>query len=56
MVRNRCAEEYAAEIVGKLNREMNAALADPEFKERLDDLGCVPAPMAPTEFGKFIAD
>jgi tripartite-type tricarboxylate transporter receptor subunit TctC len=44
------------EIVGKLNREINAGLVNPEFKERLNDQGGVPAPMAPIEFGKFIAD
>jgi tripartite-type tricarboxylate transporter receptor subunit TctC len=45
-----------AEIVDKLNREINAALADPTMKRRLADLGGVPLPMRPVEFGKFIAD
>jgi tripartite-type tricarboxylate transporter receptor subunit TctC len=44
------------EIVGKLNSEVNAGLADPKIKERLADLGGVPMPMTPAEFGKFIAD
>jgi tripartite-type tricarboxylate transporter receptor subunit TctC len=45
-----------AEIVDKLNKEINAALADPRMKARLADLGGVPIPMGPAEFGKFIAD
>jgi tripartite-type tricarboxylate transporter receptor subunit TctC len=45
-----------AEIVGKLNQEINAALADPRMKMRFADLGGVPTPMTPVEFGKLIAD
>jgi tripartite-type tricarboxylate transporter receptor subunit TctC len=45
-----------AEIVDKLNREFNAGLADPKIKSRLADLGGVPMPMTPPDFGKFIAD
>jgi tripartite-type tricarboxylate transporter receptor subunit TctC len=44
-----------AEIVDKLNREFNAGLADPKIKARLADLGGVPMPMTPADFGKFIA-
>jgi tripartite-type tricarboxylate transporter receptor subunit TctC len=44
------------EIVDKLNREINAALAAPKQKARLADLGGLPMPMSPAEFGKFIAD
>jgi tripartite-type tricarboxylate transporter receptor subunit TctC len=44
-----------AEIVDKLNREFNAGLADPKIKQRLTDLGGVPMPMTPVDFGKFIA-
>jgi len=44
------------EIVEKLNKEINAALADPKVKARLADLGSVPMPMTPVEFGRFIAD
>jgi tripartite-type tricarboxylate transporter receptor subunit TctC len=44
-----------AEIVEKLNKEINAALADPQFKARLVDLGGVPAPMSAAAFGSFIA-
>ena len=44
-----------AEIIDKLNQEINAVLADPKMKARLADLGAVPMPMTPAEFGKFIA-
>ena len=44
------------EIVDKLNKEINAALADTTIKARLASLGAEPMPMTPTEFGKFIAD
>ena len=45
-----------AEIVDKLNEEVNAALADPKMKARLADLGGVALPGSPAEFGKLIAD
>jgi tripartite-type tricarboxylate transporter receptor subunit TctC len=44
------------EIVARLNQEINAALADPRLQARLADLGGIPTPMMPAEFGKFIAD
>ena len=45
-----------AEIVEKLNREINSGLADPSMKARLADLGGTPLPGSPTDFGKFLAD
>jgi tripartite-type tricarboxylate transporter receptor subunit TctC len=45
-----------AEIVDTLNEAINAGLADPTITARLADLGGVPMPMSPAEFGKFIAD
>jgi tripartite-type tricarboxylate transporter receptor subunit TctC len=45
-----------AEIVEKLNSEINAALADPVIKARIADMGGALTPFAPTEFAKFIAD
>jgi tripartite-type tricarboxylate transporter receptor subunit TctC len=45
-----------AEIVEKLNRRINAALADPKIKARLADLGGTPLPGSSADFGKFIAD
>jgi len=43
-------------FIDKINREINAALADPKNKARLADLGESPMPMSPAEFGKLIAD
>jgi tripartite-type tricarboxylate transporter receptor subunit TctC len=43
------------EIVDKLNTAVNAALADPKLRARILDLGGVPMPMAPAEFGRFLA-
>jgi len=45
-----------AEIVDKLNKEINESLADPKMKARLADLGTVTMPMTSAEFGTFIAD
>jgi tripartite-type tricarboxylate transporter receptor subunit TctC len=45
-----------AEIVDKLNREINAGLADPRMKARLADLGGTVLPGSPSDFGKFLAD
>ena len=44
-----------AEIVDKLNREINAALADPAMKTRLADLGGIVLAGSPADFGKLIA-
>jgi tripartite-type tricarboxylate transporter receptor subunit TctC len=43
------------EIVHKLNREVNAALADAKFKVRLDELGLNAIPGSPADFAKLIA-
>jgi tripartite-type tricarboxylate transporter receptor subunit TctC len=45
-----------ADIVEKLNKEVNAALDDPKMKSRLADLGGTVLPGSPADFGKFIAD
>jgi tripartite-type tricarboxylate transporter receptor subunit TctC len=44
-----------AEIIDRLNKEINAALADPGMKAQLLDSGAVPMPMTPAEFGTFVA-
>jgi tripartite-type tricarboxylate transporter receptor subunit TctC len=44
-----------AEIVDKLNREINAALADPAMKTRLADLGGIVLAGSPADFGRLIA-
>jgi tripartite-type tricarboxylate transporter receptor subunit TctC len=45
-----------AEIVEKVNRGINAGLADQKMKARLVDLGGMALPGSPAEFGKLIAD
>ena len=45
-----------AEVIGKLNSEINNALADPKIKARLADLGTTVLGGSPGEFGKLIAD
>ena len=44
-----------AEVVDKLNREINASLADPKLKTRLADLGYATSGSSPAEFGSMIA-
>jgi tripartite-type tricarboxylate transporter receptor subunit TctC len=43
------------EIIDKLNKEANEALADPNIKARLADMGATVLPGSPADFGKFIA-
>jgi tripartite-type tricarboxylate transporter receptor subunit TctC len=45
-----------AEIVDKLNREINAALTDPGMKSRFADIGGEALAGSPAEFGKLITD
>ena len=45
-----------SEIVEKLNKEINAGLADPKMKARLADLGGTALPGSPADFGKLIAE
>jgi tripartite-type tricarboxylate transporter receptor subunit TctC len=42
------------EIIDRINREINTGFSDPKVKGRLDELGNVPMPMTPAEFGKFV--
>src|SRR5882672_6827220 len=44
-----------AAIIEKLNKEFNAALADPKIKARLADLDGTELPGSPADFGKLIA-
>jgi len=44
------------EIVEILNKAVGEALRDPKVIERLTDVGGIPKPMTPAEFGKLIAD
>jgi tripartite-type tricarboxylate transporter receptor subunit TctC len=45
-----------AEIVEKLNKEINAAIADPGMKAKLAAIGGDPMPGSPADFGRLIAD
>jgi len=45
-----------AEIIDKLNKEINAGLADPKLRARLTELGGMMLTGSPAEFGSFIAD
>ena len=44
------------EIIEKLSREINAGLADPNFKARIANLGAETFASSPAEFGKFIVE
>lgn len=44
-----------AEVIAKMNTEVNKALADPAMQKRLAELGGVPIAGTPAEFGKVIA-
>jgi tripartite-type tricarboxylate transporter receptor subunit TctC len=44
------------EIIERLNREVNAALADPAVRARLAELGSEPLPGSPGEFAKLVAE
>ena len=44
-----------SEVINKLNREINAGLADPKIKARLAELGSTPIAGSPTDFGALIA-
>jgi tripartite-type tricarboxylate transporter receptor subunit TctC len=46
----------SAEIVEKLNKEINAGLAEPKMKARLADLGGDVLALSPADFGKLIAE
>jgi len=44
-----------AEVVDTINKQVNAALADPKMKARLAELGGIPIAGSPGDFGKLIA-
>ena len=45
-----------ADVVEILNRSVAAALANPKMQARLGELGGIPMPMSPAQFGKLVAD
>jgi tripartite-type tricarboxylate transporter receptor subunit TctC len=49
-------KDTPAEIIDKLNREINAALADPKLSARFADLGGTPLALTPAAYGKLLAD
>jgi tripartite-type tricarboxylate transporter receptor subunit TctC len=48
-------KDTPAEVIDKLNKEINAVAADPPIKARLASLGVDPMSMTSAAFGKFIA-
>ena len=44
------------EVIDKLNKEINAGLADPGIRARFADLGSTVLPGSPSDFGKLIAE
>jgi tripartite-type tricarboxylate transporter receptor subunit TctC len=49
-------KDMPSEIVDKLNKEINVALANPKINAQLADLGGTSLTLSPAEFGKLIAD
>ena len=49
-------KDTPVQIIDRLNREINACLADPRMKARLTDLGGIVLSGSPADFGKHIAD
>jgi tripartite-type tricarboxylate transporter receptor subunit TctC len=49
-------KQTPTDIVEKLNKEINSALADPKLKAQFAELGGTPLALSPAEFAKFIAD
>jgi len=45
-----------ADIIDKINKEINSALADPKMKARLADLGGTVLALSPSDFGRLIVD
>jgi tripartite-type tricarboxylate transporter receptor subunit TctC len=43
------------DVIDKLNKEIGAALADRKIASRFAELGDIPTPMAPVDFGNYIA-
>ena len=44
-----------AEVIARLNKEINAVLSDPETKNKLQGIGVEATPGSPADFGKLIA-
>jgi tripartite-type tricarboxylate transporter receptor subunit TctC len=46
----------SAQIIDKLNSNINAALAEPKLQARLEEIGLEPMPASSAEFGKFVVE
>ena len=46
----------STEIIDRLNKDINAGLADPNIKARLDDVGATALVQSSNDFGKLVAD
>ena len=53
---HRRAEKHTCRNRAKAEQRINAGLADPKMKARFSELGVVPAPMSPSDFGKMTTD
>jgi len=49
-------KDTSTEIIDKLNKEINAALADPKIEARIADLGNTIFQSSPAEFGRLVAN
>ena len=49
-------KDTSTEIIEKLNKEIDAIVAEPNMKARLVGLGLQPMSLTSAEFGKFISD
>jgi tripartite-type tricarboxylate transporter receptor subunit TctC len=49
-------KDTPAEIIGKLNKQINAVIADSGMRAKMVGLGIEPQPMTPAQFGKLCAD
>ena len=45
-----------ADMIERLNRKVNAGLVDAKLRARIIELGGIPLPVSPAEFGKVILD
>jgi tripartite-type tricarboxylate transporter receptor subunit TctC len=45
-----------SEVIDKINKEINAGLADTKLETRIADFGGTPFALSPAQFGKFIAE
>jgi tripartite-type tricarboxylate transporter receptor subunit TctC len=49
-------KDTPAEVIGRLNAEVNAALADAKFRARIGDIGGIVRAGSPADFGRIVAE